>query len=308
MNRAHLLGSAVALAAIAGVSAVGTLPANAAAGSAASLARGAPAATSAAASSRPGGYQVVSSALLTAPSGRQVSGSVSCPPTSSGVERRPQSGGVFMTSSSLLANVNSSYPDLDGVSWDAFINNASGADTTFRVWAVCAKPKTGYLTVDSAGSDAPAGSQASIAVLCPGGTKILGGGAFSSSTSVAANVNSSEPVQSGSTYGWLAVVNNGSSNDETFSAWAVCSKYSISKTGYQIVYGVPVDNPAGAQTAAFAGCPSGQSVLGGGVDSSSSDVRVNNNSTYPTSTGWQDYENNASGSGETVSSFAICAS
>jgi hypothetical protein len=249
----------------------------------------------------PAGYKLVHTAFLTVPNNSQAFGRATCPRTATGAIRRPQSGGVFITSPSLYANVNSSYPDADGVSWDAYVNNFSGASTTFEVWAVCARPRTGYIRVETSGLFNPNGSQNSFLQVCPTGKKILGGGAYLTSGGYA-NINSSYPAANG----WLIDANNASGVDETFDVFAICSSYP-STTHYGIHAGSPVDNAPNTQSPASISCPSGQSSLGGGVFSSSGSTSVNINVTQPVTGGWVNWMNNATSSDQSIQPYVICA-
>jgi hypothetical protein len=229
---------------------------------------GAPGASTA----KPAGYKLVTSGFISIANGTQMFGKVTCPRTTTGAIRRPQSGGVFVSSSSLSANVNSSYPDRDGVSSDADVNNFSGSPTSFEVWAVCAKPHSGYVQAQSTGLTNASGTQGAFTEGCPAGTRILGGGGFLSSGGDA-NINSSYP----SGNGWHIDANNGTTSNETVFVFAVCSSYSLSTTGYGVHAGSAADNPPLTETAVSLACPTGQSSLGGGVYSSSPSTSVNIN-------------------------------
>ena len=91
------------------------------------------------ASLRPPSYLIVESFNVTAPAGQQTFGSVNCPANAAGKVRYPYGGGVTINSSNLSVNINSSYPS--GTAWHAYVNNASGSDITFDVWATCALQK-----------------------------------------------------------------------------------------------------------------------------------------------------------------------
>lgn len=265
-----------------------------------------PSASPLSSSATPSGYLLVSSGSLTAPTGAETFGSVACPATRRGVARQPQSGGVFITSGSLAANINNSYPS--GTSWVGFVNNSSGADTTFEVWAVCAKPHSAYTQAVSASFANPAGSQNLGSVSCPAGTKVLGGGASSPTIDLAQNINESVPFHSGRIYGWSVFMNNSGGNADSFNVYAVCSKYSPTNNGYTIVEGASVSDPPGTQTFSSVGCPAGDSVLGGGQSNDSISTATSLNSNWPSSTtGWGAWENNGSGSTVSDNAWAICA-
>ncbi len=247
----------------------------------------------------PSGYKIVS-ASFAAPNGQQTGGTVTCPATKKGATRYPLGGGVLIASNSLNANVNSSYAT--GTTWRGYVNNNSGADTSFTVYAVCAKPHKHYQVVTNS-TDNPSGAQSSVSASCPSGTKVTGGGGVNSSFDLAVNINTSIPDGNG----WRVDANNASTGDNNLTTYAVCSGSWPSTTGYHVQLGTTVDNPPGAETQAVVSCASGQSVLGGGGFSSSSSTSVNMNSTLPQTGSWVVYENNASGSDAAITAYAICA-
>jgi len=251
-------------------------------------------------SAMPPKYVVVNSGSLASVTGTQTRGSAVCP-----ANTVPYGGGVFVGATSLTVNVNSSIPT--GTGWIADVNNASGSSTSFTVYAVCAKRNSWWSIVTSSAVTVNASGQARASVSCPTGAKIMGGGGFSNSGSTSVNQNSSFPVKSGSgksaTFSWFVDENNASTAPSSVTAYAVCGHAK----GYTFVAGTSVSNPAGAQTEATATCPSGKVPMGGGVFSSSGSVSVNTNTTYPLSSGWAGFENNASTGTATVTTFAVCA-
>jgi hypothetical protein len=250
------------------------------------------------AGAKPAGYLIVS-ATFSAANGIQTGASVACPKKGTAT-RLPQGGGAVIGSSSLGANINSSIPSNNA--WVVDVNNNSGAATNFVVYAVCAIPSKKYQVVTSSVTNS-AGLQTSATAICPSGTKVLGGGGFSSSGSLAVNVNTSIPIANG----WRVDENNASAVDATLTAYAVCSAQA--KTAhYGITIGTQVTNSAGTETHAEALCPSGRSALGGGGFSGSSSTSVNMNSTSPIAGGWSVYENNASASDTTLTPYVVCAS
>ena len=148
---------------------------------------------------KPKGYVVVHSGALSSPANVQAHGSVTCP---SG--KVPLGGGVFFSSSSVSANINSSYPS--GSGWAADVNNGTTAASSFTVYAVCGKAPKKYAVVGGPSTTVNPGAQtAGIAATCATGSKPLGGGLFSNTFSLAANVNTSIPT----TTGWRVDANNG---------------------------------------------------------------------------------------------------
>jgi hypothetical protein len=237
-------------------------------------------------------YTVVNTGSLAALDGSQTHGAKTCP-----ARTVVWGGGVFVSSGQLGANVNSSYPADNG--WAADVNNAGGSDTTFVVYAICAKqPRTGY-SIQSAKATNIAGHQTSVSVTCPGTTKILGGGGYSNSGSTAVNINSTFPFSKNT---WRVDMNNASGSDATATAYAVCGR----ARGRTNVVGSAVTNTAGQQTHSAVACPLPQVPSGGGQMSSSSNTAVNMNGTSPTSNGWESWENNASGVNANTTSYVVC--
>jgi hypothetical protein len=118
-----LMGSIRKVAAVVGV--LGLTAFSAAPAFAASSAKSAPAAGTS-------GQSVVSATSISNPNGSQSFGSVSCPAGS-----LRTGGGVFgsLGFGGGQQSVNSSYPSGNG--WAAYMNNATGVNGTFNVYAVC---------------------------------------------------------------------------------------------------------------------------------------------------------------------------
>jgi hypothetical protein len=213
-----------------------------------------------------------------------------------------------MASTSVLASVNSSWP-YSRKGWQAWVSNASGADTTFDVFAVCAQEPAGYRIV-RAGFHNPSGLHSSGSVFCPAAEVPLGGGAFSNSVEIDVNINSTYPINSPTKSGWNTDFNNGSSEDTTFTTYALCAK-KPGPVGYEIVLGRDYANPSATQDAAFAICPNGKVPAGAGVRSSSQELLVNVNSVYP---GMQSsafggaWVNNAGPLDQVARTYVICVS
>jgi hypothetical protein len=231
---------------------------------------------------------------FTAANGVQTRGVATCPGT-----KQPAGGGALTQSSNLNANINSSFPSASG--WIADVNNNSGSDTTFFVYAVCAPHNLHYTVVVNSVTD-PAFSQTTGFATCPAHTFVRGGGALSSSGSVLVNINSTLTAGNG----WRVDGNNATGSGTTLTVFAVCAN---KPAGYTVVFGSSVTNAAGTETPATVACPAGSPFqLGGGGVSSSGSTAVNMNSTLPTSSGWEVFENNASGSDTSISAQAICVS
>lgn len=244
-----------------------------------------------AAAAQPAGYVVVNSGALTSGANVQTHGAAVCP-----TGKVPLGGGVFFSSGSTLANINSSYPTATG--WSADVNNASASASSFTVYAICAKAPKKYALITGTSATVNAGTQVSnITATCPAG-RAMSGGLFSNTTSVLANVNSSLPTKTG----WRIDANNASTGAETVTAYLLCG--NLAK--YHFVTGTATTNNAGTQTGATTLCGHGVSV-GGGAFSSSGSTSVSINTTYPNSTGgWESYLNNGSTTAETFETYAVC--
>jgi hypothetical protein len=165
--------------------------------------------------------------------------------------------------------------------------------------ALAAGAPRGYVIVTSGFLTANTGTQTRGTVTCPVGKVPFGGGAFVSSSSTAANINSSIP----SANGWLADINNASGFATTFDVYAICAKAPLS---YQVVVSPAPTNPAFSQTTASVACPIGTTVLGGGGYSFSGSTAVNINTTLPAGNGWRTDMNNGTASDTALETYAIC--
>ena len=254
----------------------------------------------AAPNSAPALYTIATSGSLTAPTGTQTRGTATCP-----TGRVVYGGGVFVSSGSTAANVNSSFPS-SSTTWSADVNNASGAATSFSAYAVCAKRNAAW-SIQSATITNSAGVQNRAIATCPSGTRVLGGGGYSSSGATSVNINSTFPLKVGSgtsaIYDWITDMNNGDSLAHSATSYAVCGHAN----GYKLVVGATTTNGALSQTGASAFCPAPKVPIGGGVLSSSGSTSVNVNTTYPISGGWRAYENNALSSSVSMTPYVVCA-
>ena len=241
------------------------------------------------------GYTLVQSEVINDPADAETFGSVDCP------SGRVTGGGAIIGSGSLAENINSSFPTVDGSSWEVYIHNRSDTDGTFVVYAVCAKKIKGYTVTVGAGVANDPGTEAAAGVQCPRGKVPYGGGALGTSSELAANLNSSIPQRNG----WLVDFNNASTSPNTAQAYVVCGKKA---TGYTQVSGATRLNPANTQSEADVTCPSGTSVFGGGLLSTAGARSVNLNSTaWSGSTGWTGWESNASDEAAAIIPYAVCA-
>jgi hypothetical protein len=252
--------------------------------------------------SKPAGYSIAT-ATFDLPSGGQTAGFVACP-IKKGVRTVPLSGGALIDTGSLEANINTSYPTSGG--WEVFANNASGADSTFIVYAVCVTKPKGYLQQQSKAVANPAHTQSGAGYTCPKGDQLTGGGAESSSRSTLVALNSSWP--SGTSF-WYVYMNNSSSASATMVLYHVCAQLNVSRIHYQLVAGSTIGNPGFTETATSVACPSGLSTIGGGlVAGAGGGLGVTLNSSFPITGGWEADENNATATSTTVTPYVLCAS
>ena len=248
--------------------------------------------------SAPKGY-VFESATFTATNNQQTGGAVACP-----TGTVTWGGGAVIGAGNLNHNINTSYPSADGSAWNVKVNNTSGVDVYFHVYAVCADVPANYHVVYSTPVDNPPTTQNYAEAVCPKGTVVLGGGAYSASTSTSVNINSSYPGFSHKSHFWNVEMNNASLTDSSAQSTIVCSK---KPKGYRIVESAVIDNPSGSYSSAEASCPSKTVAVGGGLYSSSYSTSVNLQSTFPNSTMWGSYENNASSFDAQIAGWAVCA-
>jgi hypothetical protein len=246
-----------------------------------------------AAAAIPPGYTRVATGNLTAHAGTQTRAVASCP-----AGTVLFGGSVFVFSPSLLANVNSSFPS--GTSWVADVNNGSGADMTFEVTAICGFQPKNYSIVQTPATANASGSHTTALAKCPTGSKPLGGGGLSNSSSTFVNVGSTFPQKGG----WRVDENNASANSATLSAFAICGKLK----GYVVVDpGFDLPAPANSQSDVTVTCPDTTLTISGGVRVNTTSVGVNVNATWIDGRNWNSLINNFSGLNLTARPFAVCA-
>lgn len=272
-----------------------------------------PAAATSSPAPKPSGYAIVHSAVQTSANGTQTSADVACPTNTLGPVVA-LGGGATIASRSLGVTINSSYPDYNG-SWKVTINNTSGADTTFTVYAVCAL-NLNPLTYGSV-ITIPPGTQAEAYTQCPTGTVLLGGGAQTSPGDTSASINEMVPffgpAGSGTSgYSWDTYINNAGTNSPRATAWSDCMDASYVPPGVTMAVGTPTLAPSGAVTTSTVSCPKVNriqtSVLTGGEGNGSFSTAVNLAASYPvSSTKWATALTNSSGSSTDVTTYAICA-
>ncbi len=246
-----------------------------------------------AASARPPrGYVQLSTLAFSAPSGAVTPAQIQCDP---GLV--PFGGGVFIVSGQTTIGVHSSYPTPTG--WAGEVDNSFGAPALFTIEVVCgARPKR-YAIVQAPAAPNPSGAQSTAFATCPGRLQPVGGGARTTSSSRAIDLNSSIP----SGRSWRVDENNATATSSTFSVFAVCARLK----GYAVVTGPAGTVPAGGQVRVTATCPAPSLPVGGGVFSNTSDLRNDISTTLPDHQDWISIENNGSPISSLATPYAICA-
>jgi hypothetical protein len=249
-------------------------------------------------SSAPAGYSVVTSAPVTAVNGRQTAAPVACPgPT------KPVGGGAHVDSASTLVNLNSSYP-VGKRKWLVRVNNVSGADVTFEVYAVCIDRPAERFTVQTTFFSGPAHHVSGGTVDCGSGV-VYGGGVESYSKNPAVSIHEMAPAAGAPTPTWVVHMNNPTAKPEGFGVFTICRKGSPRSVA--VSGGERTSNPAGTQTTtSSSNCSAGQVPLSGGVLSDSSALGVSMSSSLPQGQGWSASGNNTSTSDNFLSTSAIC--
>jgi hypothetical protein len=240
----------------------------------------------------PAGYIQLSTLAFTAPSGTVTPGSIECEPGTV-----PLGGGVFIVSGQTVVGVHSSYPTPTG--WAGEVDNSFGAPVLFVIDVVCAKKPRRYAIVQAPAAPNPSGAQSTAFADCPGRLQPVGGGARTFGASRGIDLNSSLP----SVRSWRVDENNATSTASTFSVFAVCARLK----GYAVVRGAAGTVPAGGQLRVTATCPVPSLPVGGGVFSSTSDLRNTISTLEPDHQDWVSIENNGSAVTSEATPYAICA-
>ena len=262
------------------------------------VAGGAPAAASAATAGAPPGYQIVSSGPVNAAPSMIVDsgGQVACP---SGTV--PWGGGAAFLgiSNFAVASINTSRPSASN-GWEARVNNIGTTTVQFEVVAVCAHKPSGYKIVFH-GVVNPASTMTSTAARCPSGRALLAGGLFSTSDSASVQSPSAWPV---SATKFKAFMWNASSTSASLAAYAICAnkpaRYALRSSSFTL--------PSGSSSGGAGQCPSGTSVLGGGVHLASPQAADEIVGSYPDPSfpQWPVGSYNGTAASQTQTDYAIC--
>jgi hypothetical protein len=243
------------------------------------------------------GY-VVKTVSFTATNGQQTTHSLSCPAGDVVL-----SGGAVPVGFDRFINLNSSYAK--GRAWVVWVNNSSGSDDSVSETAVCASASafTGLQTVTKVVKLA-ANHDSGIQLLqCPSGKWPLGGGVYSTDSSLNVNLTQSYPNLGAA--GWDASAYNQAGKPDSMTISMLCAQ---PPTGYWGSGGTGVDNPAGTQTTAGApACPTGTVALSGGLASTTDGPNVWLNGSGPNSGTWIGFEDNNGTADNTITAAVLCA-
>ena len=158
-------------------------------------------------------YSVATGSSASIPASSDVQVTAMCPAKTVSL-----GGGWFNNSDEVTAGATMSAP-LGTNGWRAFV--AAGPSTTLgRALAVCAKEPAGWAQVSSSYSSVPAGSQATVGIACPSGSKVVGGGSFDSSDDSLVLIGLTDSFSSKK--GWQSAVNNNTGSAVSADAWGVC--------------------------------------------------------------------------------------
>ena len=139
-------------------------------------------------------------------------------------------------------------------------------------------------------------------VSCPAGTVTWGGGVYFSAYSPPVSINTTA-WDGGMPGAWRVRVNNPQAFTATFGVNAICAK---KPARYQFAHN-QIDDPAGAQTAGVATCPSNTVILSGGVVSTADVATVYLTAARPTSARtFRATQQNGTGADQPFVVYAIC--
>jgi hypothetical protein len=211
-------------------------------------------------------------------------------------------GGAAFNGGSFAVNLGSSYPSDGDTAWTATFND-NAFNSGFGVYAICAdKPKRYVIDTESTANPTDTATYAT--ATCPKKTAVLDGGAYSESSDLDVNLNSSWPsVGPQKIDYWNVRETNASGSGNTIVIYAVCGK---KPKKYAMVAGTSVDNTAGDATDASASCAHGMTI-GGGGEANSGSLNVNLADDYPSDSQFFITENNGSATDETLEPYVICA-
>jgi hypothetical protein len=253
---------------------------------------------------KPPRYLIIGSSLTAPPSAFNTMGTASCPAGTA-----TWGGGMFFEAyQTPTSSINSSYwNDSSPGGWTVHVNNTGTNSDAVVISAICAKKPKKYQLVSTTVDD-PSGAQTSGIATCPAKTVILSGGVGSTADQASVYLTSAYPT---STRTFQAYQNNGSSNDQPFTVYALCA---AKPPGYTLT-SASSTALAGEQGGAAADCPATTSVIGGGIGTGAPNAAVIPVASTPEPSepaagqpsGWETLNSNSLDVAVTVTAYAICA-
>ena len=198
-------------------------------------------------------------------------------------------GGGFASSTNLL--VFSSLANGNG--WEADAQNLSAYAQALNVYAECLSSASGTTQQVFAQATVNASAAGNVAVNCPSGSVVTGGG-FASSTNLAVF------TESANGNGWQVYAQNKTASSQLLNAYAICLS-GTAGTSQSLLTQVTV--AANGNGHLLAVCPSGAYLTGGGY-AGSSNLAVF--SQFASGTNWEVDAHNTSGGTELLNSYGMC--
>jgi hypothetical protein len=159
---------------------------------------------------RPAGYSIVQGAAVVLEHMLEGAGTATCP-----AGTHPLSGGGFVNSGGIVT-VNSSGPDQQR--WVFEENNPTTAMPVLFAYAICGHPHA-YRVVQGAQFTTGAGSRLGSQATCPAPYVVSGGGIFTASSDLGANVAGTEPLGRAS---WASFIANSTAGPVLATPEVVC--------------------------------------------------------------------------------------
>jgi len=250
------------------------------------------------AATAPPGYHVVYKAFTAPQSGFATMGSAPCP-----TGTVTWGGGVSPFAWEVPMTLVSSYWNgaMPG-SWVVDVGNGEPFTDSVDAAAICADKPKGYKLAIASG-DAPIAQLTGTNVICPRG-KLLSGGFASTSDTIVGNIAAARPIPGSQAFQGFEA-NQHSDTDIPYHVYAICG---AKPPGYAR-RSASTTVAAGQQVSLGAACPTGTSVIGGGIGVSPLANGALPEESIPDSGGaaWYVMLDNTTTQAETLTAYAICA-
>jgi hypothetical protein len=161
-------------------------------------------------------YSVQFGSMVSVPPGGEAEAVVTCPTGTVSL------GGGGENAGGDAADVLNASAPYGTNGWRIYIGSTNSDGTAGVAGTVCATEPSGWAQVSHAYVTNPAGKATTVTVSCPGGTNVLGGGPFNSSTASTVTVGLTTSVTG--LKAWHSKEDNASSASESVDEWAVCAK------------------------------------------------------------------------------------